>query len=323
MGLKPPATACPSTRQLYSTGRSSCLARSSSPAPSSSSRCRESGNSWWVETVSLGNSSRSRSSTRRPARASTVAVAEPAHRAPTTMTSYCSCSSELLLITHSSVGRGPQCRRAVEGGWKRGGRGSRRRPLPPPRRGGHARVDVVSRPPTPGSIGSLAAVLEQGAPGLEGLGPSPGQSVLHEDPNGVSRRRVGGLVVTVSGSDGRPGQLDLTEDSAPVLAGGDDLITARDVVLRLGRPVHRVQPGQLGPNVELRGHLGPVTGHAQRSLERRHSALPVPQRDPRGGEPPEVHGGVVERAGRLVGIGGHLPRARRPLPIPVGAQEGA
>ena len=41
----------------------------------------------WVETVSLGKVARSTTSTRWPFRASSIAVGEPAHRAPTTITS--------------------------------------------------------------------------------------------------------------------------------------------------------------------------------------------------------------------------------------------
>ena len=42
----------------------------------------------WVDSVSLGSSARSTSSTRWPARASSIAVGEPAQRAPTTIASY-------------------------------------------------------------------------------------------------------------------------------------------------------------------------------------------------------------------------------------------
>ena len=42
----------------------------------------------WVETVSLGNVARSTSSTRWPLRASSIAVGDPAQRAPTTIASY-------------------------------------------------------------------------------------------------------------------------------------------------------------------------------------------------------------------------------------------
>src|SRR3954468_20485199 len=42
----------------------------------------------WVESVSLGKVARSTSSTRWPARASSIAVGEPAQRAPTTIASY-------------------------------------------------------------------------------------------------------------------------------------------------------------------------------------------------------------------------------------------
>jgi hypothetical protein len=41
----------------------------------------------WVDSVSLPYRPRSTTSTRWPARASSIAVAAPAHRAPTTMTS--------------------------------------------------------------------------------------------------------------------------------------------------------------------------------------------------------------------------------------------
>ena len=41
-----------------------------------------------VEIVSLGNVARSTTSTRWPLRASSIAVGDPAHRAPTTIASY-------------------------------------------------------------------------------------------------------------------------------------------------------------------------------------------------------------------------------------------
>jgi hypothetical protein len=41
----------------------------------------------WVEIVSLGNVARSTSSTRYPFRANSIAVGDPAHRAPTTIAS--------------------------------------------------------------------------------------------------------------------------------------------------------------------------------------------------------------------------------------------
>ena len=41
-----------------------------------------------VDTVSLGNVARSTTSVRYPLRASNIATGDPAHRAPTTMTSY-------------------------------------------------------------------------------------------------------------------------------------------------------------------------------------------------------------------------------------------
>jgi hypothetical protein len=43
----------------------------------------------WVDIVSLGKVALSTTRTRYPVRASSIAVAEPAQRAPTTMTSYC------------------------------------------------------------------------------------------------------------------------------------------------------------------------------------------------------------------------------------------
>ena len=44
----------------------------------------------WVDIVSLGNVALSISNTRWPARASSIAVGDPPHRAPTTITSYAS-----------------------------------------------------------------------------------------------------------------------------------------------------------------------------------------------------------------------------------------
>jgi hypothetical protein len=60
-------------------------------ASSSPHRCRQAMPgvwTWCVESVSLGNRARSTASTDIPARASSMAVAAPAARAPTTTTSY-------------------------------------------------------------------------------------------------------------------------------------------------------------------------------------------------------------------------------------------
>ena len=57
-------------------------------SPQRCSAATPSGCTMWVETVSLGNLARSTTSTRSPRRASSIAVGEPAQRAPTTMTSY-------------------------------------------------------------------------------------------------------------------------------------------------------------------------------------------------------------------------------------------
>src|ERR671916_1891592 len=51
----------------------------------------------WVDIVSLGKEARSRSKTRWPPRESSMAVGEPAQRAPTTMASYTGVTS----LTHA------------------------------------------------------------------------------------------------------------------------------------------------------------------------------------------------------------------------------
>jgi hypothetical protein len=87
-GVKSPATWRPCTRQPKWTNGIRCSAWSRRRAPSSSRRATVSGNIMWVDTVSLGNRSRSTRSTRQPARASSVARVAPATRAPTTIASY-------------------------------------------------------------------------------------------------------------------------------------------------------------------------------------------------------------------------------------------
>jgi len=63
------------------------VATTRSRRPHSCSRATPCGMTTWVETVSLGKRTRSTSRTRNPRRASSIAVGDPAHRAPTTMTS--------------------------------------------------------------------------------------------------------------------------------------------------------------------------------------------------------------------------------------------
>jgi hypothetical protein len=57
-------------------------------SPQRSSRAMPGGWMRRVDSVSLGKEARSTSKTRRPLRASNMAVGEPAQRAPTTMASY-------------------------------------------------------------------------------------------------------------------------------------------------------------------------------------------------------------------------------------------
>src|SRR5271154_873448 len=63
-------------------------ARSRPSSPQACSRAVPRCQRKWVDMVSLGNEARSTRATRCPARASSMASGAPAHRAPTTMTSY-------------------------------------------------------------------------------------------------------------------------------------------------------------------------------------------------------------------------------------------
>lgn len=67
-----------------------------SQAPICRSSARPLGNIAWVESVSEGKPARSMTSTRRPARASTAAAADPAQRAPTIATSTSSRARETV-----------------------------------------------------------------------------------------------------------------------------------------------------------------------------------------------------------------------------------
>src|SRR6476660_871244 len=90
MAVNPPRASCPSPRMTLSYIGTSYSARSRSRTPSSFSLATPFGQIPWVEIVVLGNWSRSRTSTSHPPRASPIASADPAHRAPTTIAS---CSS--------------------------------------------------------------------------------------------------------------------------------------------------------------------------------------------------------------------------------------
>ena len=68
--------------------RRAAAARSRPSSPQACSRAPPRCHKKWVDMVSLGNDARSARATRCPARASSMANGAPAHRAPTTMTSY-------------------------------------------------------------------------------------------------------------------------------------------------------------------------------------------------------------------------------------------
>src|SRR5215204_1805115 len=57
----------------------------------------------WVDIVSLGKAARSRSKTLYPLRASSMAVGEPAQRAPTTMTSYTGSPLSLIYLPSGNL----------------------------------------------------------------------------------------------------------------------------------------------------------------------------------------------------------------------------
>src|SRR5581483_373386 len=75
-----------SNRTRRAGGAPEAITRSSSPQRAS--RTTPGSCTWWVESVSLGKVARSTRRTRRPLRASSIAVEDPATLAPTTITSY-------------------------------------------------------------------------------------------------------------------------------------------------------------------------------------------------------------------------------------------
>jgi hypothetical protein len=86
-GKRPSSTTSPVSNLTARVGGApEATTRSSSPQRRSlatAGRC-----TWWLERVSLGKLARSTTSTLQPPRASSIAVDEPATRAPTTITSY-------------------------------------------------------------------------------------------------------------------------------------------------------------------------------------------------------------------------------------------
>src|SRR5215210_5658168 len=101
-----------------------------------------------VDIVSLGNVARSTTRTRYPFWASSIAVGEPAQRAPTTMASYWSCAMSLPPAADDTPGqwlvRSPCNRERVAS------RHARRDPTPrrlPPRRCRAARISDAMGPP--------------------------------------------------------------------------------------------------------------------------------------------------------------------------------
>jgi hypothetical protein len=86
----------------------------------------------WVDMMSLGNDDLSTSSTRYPFRASSIAVGEPAHRAPTMMASYIIFlpsprSLRACTITHTSCFKAPLAARNSRPDYTRRRAASRRR----------------------------------------------------------------------------------------------------------------------------------------------------------------------------------------------------
>ena len=89
-GVYPPRISCPLQAARPSRRRGAPSASTRGSAPRRLSSAMPPGQSRWVDSVSDGNRARSIATTRRPARASAIAAAEPAQRAPTTTASTCS-----------------------------------------------------------------------------------------------------------------------------------------------------------------------------------------------------------------------------------------
>lgn len=89
--------------KLYGANGGHPEARTASSNPQRCSAATPGGWITWVESESLGNVARSTSSTLWPARASSMAVGAPAHRAPTTIASYIISPSESVVRIFSAA----------------------------------------------------------------------------------------------------------------------------------------------------------------------------------------------------------------------------
>ena len=169
-----------------------------------------------METVSLGNSSRSTSRTRQPARASTVATVAPAQRAPTTI-------GVVLPVLRCVLRSCPHGRPSLSDCSRTSLAGARGRsvevawtlaimsdsPPVPPVGGIDRRVEPLGLLQPFGRARVIAASSQRRVPSRQGFGPPPNQPEPGEDVDGVRQAGVGVGFVAASRRDRRTGQLDL------------------------------------------------------------------------------------------------------------------